>query len=128
MGTMDVLRRYAERWQAGDIDALFATYADDAVFHYAGTTDIAGTKTGKDAVLTALIEASSRATRELLEIVDVLAGDRLGAIVSRERLTRDGESHDLRRVFLYRVEADRIAECWLFDEDQALIDQLWAAR
>jgi hypothetical protein len=126
METMAVLQRYAERWLAGDVDALFASYAEDAVFHYYGTSDLAGDHAGRDAVLTVLIAASSRAARELLEIVDVLAGANRGAIVARERLTRDGESHDVTRVFLYRVEGDRIAECWLYDEDQALIDRLWS--
>jgi hypothetical protein len=122
---MDVLRRYADSWLAGDVDALFAAYADDAVFHYFGTSDLAGTHVGKDAVLAALITASSRAPRQLLEIVDVLAGEHRGAIVARERLTRDGDAADVERVFLYRVEGDRIAECWLHEQDQALVDRFW---
>ncbi len=127
MGAMDVLQRYAAAWRAGDIDALFAAYADDAVFHYFGTSDLAGTHVGREAVLTALITASSRAPRELLAIVDVLAGEHLGAIVARERLTRDDESADVERVFLYRTAGDRIAECWLHEQDQALIDRFWRA-
>ena len=123
---MEVLRRYVDSWVAGDIDALFASYADDAVFHYFGTSDLAGDHHGKDAVLTALITASSRAARELVAIVDVLAGDERGAIVATERLSRDGASHVVDRVFLYRVEGERIAECWLYEQDQALIDRLWA--
>jgi len=72
-----------------------------------------------------MIAVSTRAPRTLLEIVDVLAGDSLGAIVVRERLERDGESHDVERVARYRVVDGRIAECWILDEDQALIDHLW---
>lgn len=125
VGTLEVLRRYAESWTAGDIDALFASYADDAVFHYFGTSDLAGVHRGKSSVLTALIAASSRASRELVEIVDVLAGDERGAIVARERLTRGEESVEIERVFLYRVEGAQIAECWLYDQDQRLVDRLW---
>jgi hypothetical protein len=44
----------------------------------------------------------------------------------RDRLTRDGESHELRRVLRYRVAEDRLVECWLHDEDQRLVDRLWA--
>ena len=124
MGTHAVLRRYADAWLAGDIDALFAAYADDAVFHYFGETDLAGDHVGKDACLAAMITVSSRAPRDQLEVVDVLAGDVLGAIVVRERLAG---THVVERAFLYRVEGDRIAECWLYDQDQRLIDRLWSA-
>ena len=124
MGTQDTLRAYADAWLAGDVDSVFAAYADDAVFHYFGTSDLAGTHVGKDACITAMVAASTRAQRELLEVVDVLAGDVLGAIVVRERLA--GE-HELERTFLYRVVDDRIAECWVYDQDQRLIDSLWSA-
>jgi hypothetical protein len=73
-----------------------------------------------------MVTASVRAARELLEVVDVLAGDRLGALVVRERLTRAGESVDLQRVLVYRIEESKLAEVWLHDEDQALVDRLWA--
>ena len=122
--TYEVLRAYADGWLAGS-PTLFDAYADDCTFHYAGTTDLAGTHVGKDACLTAMLTASVRATRTLLEVVDVLAGDTYGAIVVRERLERDGEAHELERVLRYRVVGGRIVECWLHDADQALVDHLW---
>jgi hypothetical protein len=122
--TAAVLRAYAEAWQRSD-PTLFDFYADDCTFHYFGTTDLAGTHVGKEACVTAMIAVSTRAPRTLLEIVDVLVGDSLGAIVVRERLERDGESHEVERVARYRVADGRIAECWILDEDQALIDHLW---
>ena len=124
--TRDALERYVAAWEAGDLDALLASYADDVVFHYFGTTDLAGAHHGKEAAVTAMVAASTRATRELLEVVDLLVGDRLGALVVRERLTRGELSEELRRVLVYRFEGGRIAECWVHDEDQALVDRLWA--
>lgn len=122
--TLAVLRRYADGWAAGEPD-LFDNYADDATFHYFGATDLAGSHRGEDACLTALITASARAPRTLLEVVDVLAGERSGALVVRELLRRDGEEHELVRTLRFRVADDRIVECWLLDEDQALVDRLW---
>ena len=66
--------------------ALLAAYADDAVFHDFGSTDLAGTHVGKDACVAAMAQTASRAHLELVEIV----------------------------------------ECWMLDEDQALMDRLWA--
>jgi ketosteroid isomerase-like protein len=125
--TRATLQRYADAWAGGDVDTVFGSYADDIVFHYSGSTDLAGDHVGKDAAVTAMIAASTRCERELLEILDVLAGSRFGALVVRERLSRDGDVAEVRRTLVFRVEADQLVECWLLDEDQALIDRFWTA-
>lgn len=129
MGEADihrVLQRYITAWQSSDLEALLGMYADDVVFHYAGNTDIAGDHIGRDAAVAAMVTASTRAQRELLDVVDVMSGDELGALVVRERLTRGDLTADVRRVLVYRVRGDEIAECWVLDEDQHLIDRFWA--
>jgi ketosteroid isomerase-like protein len=124
--TRTTLTQYAEAWQDGDLTRMFDAYADDVVFHYFGETDLAGDHVGKDAAVEKMIAASTRATRTLVEIIDVLAGDSLGAIVAIERFERDGKSEEVQRVLLYRVDGERIVECWLYDADQPLIDTFWA--
>jgi hypothetical protein len=74
-----------------------------------------------------MITARTRARSELLEVVDVLAGDVFGALVVRERLERDDDAHELVRTLRFRVADGHIAECWLLDADQRLIDHLWRA-
>jgi hypothetical protein len=125
VSTRSTLERYAKAWEDGDLGTLFELYADGVVFHYFGSTDLAGTHIG-DAALAAMAQASVRSSRTLLEVVDVLDGPVLGALVVRERFERDGRSEEVQRVLLYRVIDDRIAECWLYDEDQDLIDAFWA--
>jgi len=125
MSTRSTLELYAKAWETGDLGTLFDSYADDVVFHYFGSSDLAGTHVG-DAALAAMAQASVRSQRTLLEVVDVLDGASRGALVVRERFERDGRSADVQRVLLYRVVDDKIAECWLYDEDQALIDEFWA--
>ena len=123
--TRATLNDYAAAWRAGDLTRMFDAYDDDVVFHYSGETDLAGDHVGKDAAVQAMIAASTRATRTLVDIVDVLVGERLGAIVAIERFERDGESADVQRVLLYRVDGGRIVECWLYDSDQRQIDRFW---
>jgi ketosteroid isomerase-like protein len=123
--TRETLRRYAQNWREGDLEGVLSAYDADVVFHYFGATDVAGTHVGKEAAVEAMATASTRAARDLLEVIDVLAGDRFGSIVARERLSREGEVAEVRRVFLYRVEGRKIIEFWLFDEDQSLIDHFW---
>jgi hypothetical protein len=117
-----VLRRYAEAWVAGDLAAVIDAYHDDFVLHYFGDSPLAGSHVGKDAALAALAEATARTDRQLLEVVDVLAGTNLGALVVVERLG----DREVRRVLLYRTEDDKLRECWLYDEDQPFVDHLWS--
>jgi hypothetical protein len=120
-----VAERYCEAWSQGDINAVLALYDDGFTLHYFGTSDYAGDHHGKDAAVQALAAVSAKAQRELLGIDEILASDDGAVIVARERLTRPGESHEIRRLLRYRIADDHFTECWLYDEDQALIDHLW---
>ena len=126
-GSRAVAERYCEAWRRGDIGGVLDSYADGFTLHYFGRSRYAGDHVGKDAAVGALAAVSAEAARELLGVEEVLAGDGGAVIVARERLARDGEAHELRRVFRYRVAGGRFTECWLYDEDQALVDRLWGA-
>jgi len=121
-----VLRRYADAWTAGDLTAVLDAYHSDFTLHYFGTSPLAGTHVGRDAALKVLSEATARTNRALVEVVDVLGGANLGALVVVERLGPDGDAREVRRVLLYRTEHDKLLECWLYDEDQPFVDRLWS--
>lgn len=121
-----VLALYAAAWADGDLEALVDCYAEDFILHYGGSSPYAGTHVGRDAALAVMAEVSGIAPRELLFVDDVLASDSAGALVVRERLSRDGRSIELERVLRYRVAAGRLAECWLHETDQAAVDQFWS--
>jgi ketosteroid isomerase-like protein len=125
MDPIDIVRRYAEAWRGNDITAVFDLYHDDFVLHYFGSSPLAGDHVGKDAAISVLVEATQRSGRQLDEIEDVLGGSTFAAIVAREGVGRDG-TRVVRRVFLYTVRDGKLAECWLYDEDQRFIDTLWS--
>jgi len=120
-----VAERYCEAWSRGDLEAVLALYADGFELHYFGASGYAGHHRGKDAAVQALAAVSAEARRELLGIDEILASDDGAVIVARERLTRASESHEIRRLLRYRIADDRFTECWLYDEDQVLVDRLW---
>lgn len=128
--TLSALTSYADAWRAGDRERLLSAYADDVVFHYFGHSEIAGTHVGKEASVAAMMKTAQRASRELVAIVDILAGDHLGSIVANERFARPDagvEPFEARRVAVYRVDAaGKIVECWTLDEDPARMDELWS--
>lgn len=133
MEPYDTVRRYADAWSANDIAAVIDLYSDDFVLHYFGDSPLAGDHAGKEAALAVLVEATQRSGRQLDQIEDVLTGSTFGAIVAREGV-RDLNAGDeggeglriIRRVFLYRVRDGKLVECWLYDEDQRAIDELWS--
>jgi len=122
--TLRVLRSYADAWARGDVVALAALYADDFTLHYPGAHPLAGVHRGKAASLRALGEVARRVTRRLAEVVDVMAGERRGAIQVVEEWSRDGEVVLLDRLLVYAVRDELLAECWLFDADAAAVAHL----
>jgi hypothetical protein len=123
--TGNTLRSYAEAWQAADLERVLGAYHDDIVLHYMGESPLAGTHSGKEAVFAVLGQASYLASRKLIEVEDVLVGENLGALLAIEDL--GDPPRRVRRLLLYRVEDDKLRECWLYDEDQRFVDELWSA-
>ena len=120
------MRAYADAWLAGDLEKVLGAYHEEIVIHYMGESPLAGTHEGRDAVMEVLGQASFRASRQLIEVEDVLVGESLGAILAIEDL---GEPpRRVRRVLVYRVEDGKLRECWLYDEDQRFVDGLWSSE
>jgi ketosteroid isomerase-like protein len=115
-------RRYVDAWVAGDFPAMMATYADDFVLHWFGDNPFARTFRGKAEAIPALIEFTRRTGRRLVEIVDVAAGPARAVVIVREAITVAGLEHEIERALVYRVKAGLLAECWVYDQNQRLID------
>lgn len=121
-----MLRAYAEAWSAADLERVLGAYHDEIVIHYMGESPLAGTHEGRDAVMEVLGQASFRASRKLIEVEDVLVGESFGAILAVEDL--GDPPRRVRRVLVYRVEDGKLRECWLYDEDQRFVDELWSTE
>ncbi len=122
--TLRVLRAYAQAWLAADLEKVLASYHEDIELHYMGESPLAGTHRGRDAAFAVLAQASTRTARKLIDVEDVLAGESLGALIAVEDLGDPPQR--VRRVLLYRVQDGKLRECWLFDENQRLIDAMWS--
>lgn len=120
----DAVERYAKAWAAGDMAGIMACYDEDFTLHYGGANALSGDHLGKAAALATLAEFSKRTGRRLVRIVDVMAGDERGVVIAREALGPDDARVEVERVLVYRVKAGLFAECWVYDQDQALIDRL----
>jgi ketosteroid isomerase-like protein len=121
-----VVKRYADAWVANDLRAIVDSYHDDVVFHYFGRSPLAGTHRGKAACLAILKQVREKTNRKLVSVRDVLAGEHFGVIVAVERFERSGASVEIERMLRYSVRDGKLAECWIYDEDQRLVDEYWA--
>jgi ketosteroid isomerase-like protein len=118
--------RYAGAWLAGDRTALAACYHEDFTLHYFGRNPLAGDHSGKMASLAILAEVTRRTNRKLLGIIDIMAGPERGALLVRERFERDGNAAEFERLLVYAVRDGLLWECWVWDQDQAAVDQYLA--
>jgi ketosteroid isomerase-like protein len=121
-----VMQRYAAAWLAGDRATLVDCYHDDFTLHYFGANALAGIHAGKPAALAALAELRRRASRRLVAILDVMAGSERTSVVVREHFARDGREAEVERLLVYTIKDDRLHHCWVYDQDQTLIDTFLA--
>ena len=117
---------YAAAWLAGDRETMLASYHDDFTLHYFGRNPLAGIHRGKPAALAILAEVTRRSNRKLSGIVDVMAGPERGALLVREIFQRDGKTAEVERLLVYSVRDELLWQCWVYDQDQALVDAFLA--
>ncbi len=124
--SQSVVRRYADAWASGDAGACVNLYADDIVIHYFGQNPLAGDHVGKAAALAVLGRLSQVVTREPPLIHDAFAGGDHGVILAKERWHNGDQSWELDRVLLYHVRGGKLAECWVYDQDQRAVDAIFS--
>ena len=120
----DVIQAYLDAWTSGDLAGAMAMYSDDFTLHYLGDNPLSGIHRGKEAAMAALGTFTAATQRAMVGVDAVLGGDGYGVFIARERFHAADDPSDVRRVFLYRVRDSQLTECWVFDEDQPLIDKL----
>jgi ketosteroid isomerase-like protein len=118
-----IVQRYADAWARGDLPAIVESYHPDFTLHYFGRSSLAGDHVGKAAALKTLAEVSRRTNRKLLGIVAVMSSPERSAIIAREAFEREGALATFERVFVFTTKDGRLHECWVYDADQAAVDQ-----
>jgi uncharacterized protein len=121
-----VVKRYADAWAANDMKSIVDCYHDEVVFHYFGQNPLAGTHRGKPACLAVLKQVREKTNRKLLSIRDVLVGEVFGVIVAVEQFQDNGRAVQLERLLRYSVRDGKLSECWIYDQDQRVVDSILA--
>ncbi|MFC0457627.1 nuclear transport factor 2 family protein [Arthrobacter liuii] len=122
-----LVRRGYEAFIAGDMDTLRELFADDIVWHAAGTGELAGDKKGPDAVLAYFGELASRATGSLkVTLEDVAPGDRYTVGIQSNHAERNGRTLDQRQVVVFSISDGKVTEAREMLEDTALGADFWS--
>jgi 2'-5' RNA ligase len=128
---LSVVRRFhatqAEFYAGAADDAgLRELLAEDVVWHVPGTSAIAGSHRGVEAVL-AYMDARRRMMHGTFRVEVEGAAIIAGRVVQLAggRAERDGHEVGWETVGVFHVAGGRIAECWLIPFDQAAFDRIW---
>lgn len=125
-----VLRDFFEAFGRADRDRLSGLVADDLIWHFPGTSPIAGDWHGIAGLLDGI-----RATAMALgdghlgfELLHVYADDTSTVTVHRDYFTGTGNDLDLRFVLYARMASGRIAEVWEMPFDQSESERFFAVQ
>jgi ketosteroid isomerase-like protein len=102
-------------------------FADDAVWVVPGSSVMAGTYRGRDAIfrfLTRLPKETSGTYDSRL--VDVLASDERAAALYRATGARNGNTLDLDQVLLFRIEGGLVREVVALPSEPATFEAFWS--
>jgi uncharacterized protein len=119
-----LIRDFAAAAMQGDYEAIKGYYDEDVVVHFPGRSQLAGTYAGREALFGDFAGkvATLSDTFEIRELVDVLASDDRALALMGEHYARDGQTLDMVRALLYRIEDSKIKELWIFESDQYAVD------
>jgi ketosteroid isomerase-like protein len=121
----EIIATYARAWEAGDAATLVGLYHDEIVLHWFGENPLAGDHTGKPAALAALLKLQQLVNRSV-HVHDVLSGPSHAAILASETWEREGRTMTANRALVFHLRDGKLAECWVYDEDQRAVDEFWA--
>ncbi len=118
-------RRTADAFRAGDLDLVASLIAPEVTWHVPGDHPMAGTIEGRDAVLAWLTRLGSIGF--WLVEHDVFASDEHVCAVSTMGARRDGVDAQTRVISIFRWRDDGQVERWLYPDDAAAWDAIFAA-
>ncbi|MBF0779297.1 nuclear transport factor 2 family protein [Streptococcus cuniculi] len=123
---LDIFNRYNQGLIVGDFDAVFATMADDIIWHQPGKHSLSGTISGKEALGVHLAQFAQRSNGTFRVLTNWVTenADFIAANVTFQA-ERGEEVLDMNGIDLFRIENGKIQEVWLFSSDQAVEDAFW---
>ena len=129
MGTaenVELVRRGYTAFNSGDMATLSDMFAEDAVWHVAGSGVLSGTKQGRDAILAYFGELGARTQGSFqANLEDIVGGENHTVAIQQTRGENNGKTLDMATVIAFVVRDGKITEGREFFEDTAKADDFW---
>jgi ketosteroid isomerase-like protein len=129
MGTaenVELVRRGYEAFNTGDMATLSELFAEDAVWHVAGSGVLSGTKQGRDAILAYFGELGTRTQGNFqANVQDIVGGENHTVAIQQTHGESNGKTLDMGTVIAFVVRDGKIAEGREYFEDTATSDDFW---
>jgi len=101
-------------------------FAEDAVWHVAGSGVLSGTKQGRDAILAYFGELGARTQGHFqANVEDIVGGENHTVAIQQTHGEANGKTLDMPTVITFVVRDGQIAEGREFFEDTAKADDFW---
>lgn len=117
------IRKGYEAFNTGDGAALVDLFAEYVVWHFPGTSKLAGEHVGRDACL-GMLGAYGAATNGTLQanLVDVMASADRVAGWATDTATVAGKTLDVRAVVVFAMRDGKVVEAWHHFDDLYALD------
>jgi ketosteroid isomerase-like protein len=129
MGTtenVELVRRGYEAFNTGDMESLSEMFAEDAVWHAAGSGVLAGTKQGRDAILAFFGELGARTQgRFQANLKDIVGGENYTVAIQQTQATSGDKTLDVGTIITFVVRDGKITEGREYFEDTGKFDDFW---
>lgn len=123
----ELIRQGYEAFNSGDLATLSELFAEDAVWHAAGSGVLSGTKQGRDAIMAYFGELGARSQGSFQATVrDVVGGENHTVAIQQSRAESNGKTLDVATAIAFVLRDGKIVEGREFFEDTAKSDEFWA--
>ena len=129
MGTaenVELVRRGYEAFNTGDMASLSELFAEDAVWHVAGSGVLSGKKQGREAILAYFGELGARTQGHFqAKVEDIVGGENHTIAIQQTQGTNNGKTLDMATIITFVVRDGKITEGREYFEDTAKADDFW---
>ena len=130
MGASENASRVRDGYEAfnqGDIPVLVDLFDEGIVWHFPGTSSLAGDHVGRDATLGVLGAYGAAAGGTLkAAVVDLMASDDHVAGVANDTAAHGGRTLDVRSTVIFAMQGGKVTEAWHYIDDLAAFDAFLA--
>ena len=130
MGAIENASRIRDGYDAfnkGDVPALIELFDENVVWHFPGSSALAGDQVGRDATLTVLgaYGAASGGTLNAA-LIDLMASDDHVTGVANDTASNGGRVLDVRSTVVFAMKGGKVTEAWHYIDDLAAFEAFLA--